>query len=222
MRTAGPIPHSPRVAGIDPASEPHLDRLADGALLLVRDADHDDRAAILSLGATCLDPLVRPRRLPGTTIGPVRRMVEIADGRRLDGVTIAAVDPHDGRTLGVAGFQLTSADAGEAPAWVLVSPVHRDRGVGTALLERLAEIGRDRGLERFTAYVRACDSRMLALIERVGGRRVPAARSRPGTTAIAVPLPDAGGLGVPLGATLWAIARRDLTPVVFDDAARGG
>lgn len=218
MRSASPVSRLPDFAGIDAASEPRLDRLADGALLLVRDADRGDRAAILSLGATCLDALVRPHRLRGGTVGPVRRMLAIAEGRSLDGVTLAALDPRNGRVLGIGSFLLAGDGGDVAPAWVLVSPSHRSRGIATALLERLAELGRDRAIARFTADVRAADRRMLELVERVGGERVPASRPYDGVLAISVPLTDDESLGVPLSAALWAIARHDLTPVLFDDA----
>lgn len=202
--------------GVDPVSVLHLDRLHAGDLVLIRQADRGDHDAISAMGAACLDTLVRPRLLTMAPSRPTRRLLDISDGRRSDGACLVGVDPIDGTVLGVASHLPFRGREDMAEAWVLVDREHRCRGIATALLERLATVARGRGCTQFRLDVRPSDPRMLRVLRHVGARPAaapPAAR----TVELVVPLADDGGLGVPLGTALWAVARGGLTAVALDE-----
>jgi len=79
-------------------------------------------------------------------------------------------DPESGEReiMGVARLSRNGADPTEAEFSVLVSDRFQRRGVGTLLVERLLEVGRDEGLRRITAEI-LLDNRPMQLIsERLG------------------------------------------------------
>jgi acetyltransferase len=79
-------------------------------------------------------------------------------------------DPATGEReiMGVARLSRNGADPSEAEFSVLVSDRFQRRGVGTLLVERLLEVGREEGLRRITAEI-LLDNRPMQLIsERLG------------------------------------------------------
>lgn len=206
--------------GIEPASFPRLAQLTDGRLILLRAPDRGDRDAICRLSVTCFDGFARLRRVPGWTVGPLHRILEIAEGRRTTGAAVLAVDAHTGAVIGLAVCETAGVRAKVSPAFIISSRMRRQAGLATAMLERLAQIARLGGVERFSAHARAWDPRMFELITRVGGdiRRVEGL----GDDAVEITVPLAGDdtLGVPLGAALWSVARGGLVPIRIDDNGR--
>lgn len=169
---------------------------------------------------TCFDGFARLRRVPGWTVGPIHRILEIAEGHRDSGAAVLAVDAHTGAVIGFAVCERTGVRAKVSPAFIISSRMRRQVGLATALLERLAQVARLGGVERFFAHARAWDPRMFELITRVGGdiRRVEGLGDD--AVEVTVPLGDDDSLGVPLGAALWSIARGGLIPIRIDDDGR--
>jgi acetyl coenzyme A synthetase (ADP forming)-like protein len=63
------------------------------------------------------------------------------------------VAERSGRLCGLAGYYRDAANRERAEVAFTVTDAMQGRGLGTRLLERLAEIGRDRGVRVFDAYV---------------------------------------------------------------------
>ena len=60
----------------------------------------------------------------------------------------------------------------EAEPAVVVADAWQRRGIGTALLDALADRAREEGVERFRALVLAQNTEAIALLERLGSSRV--------------------------------------------------
>jgi acetyltransferase len=81
-------------------------------------------------------------------------------------------DPATGEReiMGVARLSRNGADPSEAEFSVLVSDPFQRRGVGTLLVERLLEVGREEGLRRITAEILLDNRPMQRISERLGFR----------------------------------------------------
>ena len=73
-----------------------------------------------------------------------------------------------GQIVGVAGFYRDPAVADRAEVAFAIADAFQGRGVGTRLLERLAEHARDRGIHTFEADVQADNRQMLAVFAESG------------------------------------------------------
>jgi GNAT superfamily N-acetyltransferase len=71
-----------------------------------------------------------------------------------------------GEGVGVARY-IRTGDAEAEPA-VVVADAWQGRGIGTALLDALADRAREEGVERFRALVLAQNTEAIALLERLG------------------------------------------------------
>ena len=76
----------------------------------------------------------------------------------------------DGEPLGVARYVRTNGDTAEAA--VAVTDDWQGRGVGTALLSRLAERAREEGISRFTATCLASNEEVLQVLRELGPTRI--------------------------------------------------
>ena len=137
-------PPAPRLSG-------ERVRLPDGAEIVIRPIEADD-APLLRLTLRHLSALSRYRRF--------REPVDHFSPRELDALThadhrtreaLVALDPVAGEGVGIAGYVRDAHDPTGAEVTYLVTDAWQHRGVGKALLERLAARAGAAGLERFTA-----------------------------------------------------------------------
>lgn len=87
------------------------------------------------------------------------------------------------RLVGVGRFDINEPDIAEAA--IVVRDDYQGVGLGSAMLERMREVGRGAGLEAFTAEVLAENSRMLDLLKR-NGLEVEASQS--GVVRVVAPI----------------------------------
>lgn len=182
-------------------------RLRDGSRVLIRPIEPDDRQT-LAEGFERLSPESRYRRF----FAPVRELSE----RDLDYLTrvdhrdheaLIAVEPDTGRAVGVARFVRTAPEVAE-PAIVVADDVQR-LGLGTALLDALAERARAEGIARFEAPVLAGNHEAIRLLEGLGRTR----RLGRGTEVdVIVELPSGPGAGGRVRSLLGHFARGALVP----------
>lgn len=92
---------------------------------------------------------------------------------------LAAIDPVTGEGVGVARYICLQGAADTAEAAVAIVDDWQHRGLGGALLSRLAARAREEGVRRFRAWMLAESRDMLHLFERLGPLRV---RAREGDT----------------------------------------
>ena len=81
---------------------------------------------------------------------------------------VALVLLLQGRMIAVGRYDVTKP--GEAEVAFLVEDQHQGRGIGQLLLEHLAQAGRERGVERFTAEVLPDNQRMIQTFRDAGYR----------------------------------------------------
>jgi GNAT superfamily N-acetyltransferase len=188
------------------SAKPATVELRDGTRIVIRPVRPQDRDAIAAAFER-MSPESRYRRF----FAPLRRL----NSQDLDYLT--DVDHHDheaivgfveetGEPLGAARY-IRSADPAEAEFAVAVVDDWHERGVGTALLERLVERAREEGVERFVAIVLTENRAALDLYEHLVPDGGPPRRSASGNLELIVELPGPGeGIGTRLARILRAAA----------------
>jgi nucleotide-binding universal stress UspA family protein len=146
---------------------PRYVTLRDGARVLIRPITPDDREA-LRAGFERLSDESRYRRfmspIPRLTDGQLDYLTRIDHH---DHEALAAVDSTgDGGIVGVARF-VRSGEAEAEPA-IVVADDWQGKGLGTALLEALAERSLEEGIERYRALVLAENEEVVRLLGRLG------------------------------------------------------
>ncbi|MEE9166783.1 MAG: GNAT family N-acetyltransferase [Candidatus Neomarinimicrobiota bacterium] len=83
---------------------------------------------------------------------------------------MAFVGMHEGKIVGVGGYEQTTDDSGTAEIAFLVRDDHQGRGIGTQLLQLLTRYARRREIARFRAFVLPDNVRMLRVLTDSGYR----------------------------------------------------
>jgi RimJ/RimL family protein N-acetyltransferase len=144
--------------------------LRDGTRVLIRPIEPADREALAD-GFERLSPESRYLRFltPMRELGE-RELAYLTEVDQHRHVALVAQLPESGEGVGVARFVRTAA--GEAEPAVAVADAWQGRGIGTALLDALADRAREEGIERFRALVLAHNTDAIAVLERLGSSRV--------------------------------------------------
>jgi RimJ/RimL family protein N-acetyltransferase len=183
------------------------ERLRDGQEILIRPIRPDDREE-LAEGLRRLSPESRYRRFftPTTELSAaeLRYLTEV-DHR--DHEALVALEPGSGHGIGVARFVRSADDPELAEVAVAVADSWHNRGVATALLDRLTQRAREEGVRRFSAEVLAENRPMLELIDELGD--VTLRHLDHGAVEIEVELPPEG-IGAELREWLRAAAEEIL------------
>jgi acetyl coenzyme A synthetase (ADP forming)-like protein len=137
-----------------PAAVPRIDLdadiiLRDGSTVRLRAARDGDAEAIVDLFAGLSERSLYYRFM--TT-----HRVDLAEARRItapDPADVLIVAERSHTLCGIAGYYRASARPERAEVAFAVADALQGHGLGTRMLERLAEIGRDRGVRAFDAYV---------------------------------------------------------------------
>ena len=167
--------------------------LRDGSRVEIRALEPEDRQTIAD-GFERLSPESRYRRF----FAPMPHLSK----RDLDYLTridhhdheaIVAFDEATGDGVGVARYVRTGPDVAE-PAITVVDS-WQGRGIGSRLLQRLAERAREEGIRRFEAPVLANNADAIRVLERLGDTTV---RPEGREVMVLIDLPDDDG-----GAARW-------------------
>jgi RimJ/RimL family protein N-acetyltransferase len=158
---------TPTLSRIAPGDESVM--LRDGSEVLIRPVRADD-AELLAAGFARLSP--ESRRLRFLTAKDSLRPAELrylTDVDHHDHEAIGALDPADGQGVGIARYIRDGADPRTAEIAVTVADGWQGRGLGTELVNRLAERARGEGIERFVALTAGGNVAMGLLLRRMGG-----------------------------------------------------
>lgn len=161
----------PRRAATEPARASAGDALtlADGSVLWLRPIAHGDVDALRRGFARLTPEQVRLRtfhRQNELTAAAAERLVRIDPETTSAWVAVDA----EGEIRGEARLHVDAVDeSGEFG--VTVDPSFTERGIGRALMERLLEEARARGLRTIWGDVLADNSAMLDLVKRIGAKR---------------------------------------------------
>jgi GNAT superfamily N-acetyltransferase len=112
------------------------------------------------------------RRLRFLTSKPTLSSAELkylteVDGHRHE--ALGAIDPATGHGIAVARFVRDPEDPSRAEVAVTVADEWQHRGLGTLMLDRLADRAREEGIAHFTALVAGDNSAMQPFLQGLGG-----------------------------------------------------
>jgi GNAT superfamily N-acetyltransferase len=141
-------------------------RLADGSRVTIRPVDPGDKP-LIAAGFEELSEQSRYRRFftPQRRLGE-RQLAYLTEVDHHDHEALVAIDVHTGTCVGVARFVRVGAEMAE-PA-VVVADHWQRHGLGTELVERLAERARAEGITRFSAIVLAENRDAISLAKSLG------------------------------------------------------
>jgi GNAT superfamily N-acetyltransferase len=142
--------------------------LGDGARVIIRPIAPDDKP-LLRDALERLSPDSRYRRFfrPLSDLSPAElRFLTEVDHH--DHEALIATDLDGEHALGVARFVRDPKDGDSAEAAVAVVDEWQGRGLGRALLERLADRARDEHVRSFTALVQGDNRRALTVLRKLG------------------------------------------------------
>jgi acetyl coenzyme A synthetase (ADP forming)-like protein len=144
--------------------------LRDGAMLRVRALRPGDREALKELFARCSPESIRYRflqRVKSLSEEMLDRLTAV-DGSHHIALVVTQGEARDERIAAV-GRCLAQPDRPEvAEVSFLVEDAMQRRGIGTQLLDALAELARARGITRFTADVLVDNRQMLSVFRKAG------------------------------------------------------
>lgn len=184
--------------------------LSDGSTVLIRQIQPED-AGLLADGFAHLSAESRQLRFltgkPSLTPAELRYLTEIDHHNH---EALGAMDPVNGRGLGVARYIRSIADPAGAEVAVTVIDEWQGRGLGAELLSRLADRARQEGIGHFSALVGADNEAVIGLLResRLGDRATDLGF---GAVEYEITLPPRG-LGDDLQALLQAFGHRQVAP----------
>lgn len=170
--------------------------LRDGTPLLVRPIEPRDRD-LLREGFRRLSATSRYQRFLSPTIDLTESQLSyLTEVDHSDHEALLAIDPSDGRGVGVARFVRLEAGGDVAEVAVTVADEWQGRGVGTSLLDLLVHRARNLGLARFRAFMLSQNTEMVDMLERLG--EIEVLNREGGTLEVEIELPQ-GERGTPTG-----------------------
>jgi acetate---CoA ligase (ADP-forming) len=132
--------------------------LRDGSTLALRKPGEEDADTVLAF-LRGLSSQSQYQRFLGTA------KLDVDSARRLalvpPDIGVSLVGSCGGRTVALAGFYRTAPNADRAEVAFAIADELQGRGVGTRMLERLAQVAREQGIRVFDAFVLADNRRML-------------------------------------------------------------
>src|SRR5262245_23883298 len=144
--------------------------LRDGAALRVRSMRRDDRQALKDLFARCSPESIRFRflhQVKELTEDMLDRLTDTDTSRHV-ALVVTQGEGRDERIVAVGRYQVQVERPGVAEVSFLVEDAMQRRGIGTLLLDALAELARERGVTRFSADVLADNRQMLSVFRKAG------------------------------------------------------
>ena len=165
--------------------------LHDGSEVWLREAVPSDAPLVDALHARCSPESRRARFLSPTPRLDAAQLRDLVgpDG----GLAVLALTADGGSAIGLADLRLgPCSGSGSASFGVLVEDAWQRRGLGTALVRRIAETAVEHGLGELTGTVPADNARIIRLLRRAGLR--PTAVYADGTVALSVPLESSAAM----------------------------
>ena len=169
----------------DPRAEEKILLLRDGSEVRLRPVNPSDSPLVAALHARCSPAARRSRFLsPTPRLGPG----ELDALLGVPGQAVLALTSDGGSAVAVANLDPEGPGVGRCS--VLVDNAWQGRGLGTALVRRMAEVATDQGLVELTGRARPDDLGVTQLLRRAGLR--PTAEITDGVVHLRAELPTAG------------------------------
>ena len=167
--------------------------LGPGVEVLIRPIRATDKH-LLAEGFEALSPEARFQRF----FAPVVRLNEsdlayLTEVDHHNHEALVAIDPDLGDLVGVARFIRTSPYRDrEAEVAIVISDNWRGKGLGKALLSRLAHRAREKGVTHFLAVILADNSNATDLFENFAPKKTKVETRTPGQVEVLIDLPWSG------------------------------
>ena len=144
--------------------------LRDGAVLGLRALNAADREGLVALFNRCSPETIRYRFLRMVTelTGPMLDSLATVDGENHIALVVTQGENADERIIAVGRYFKLDDRPDTAEVSFLVEDSMQRRGIGTVLLDTLAEIAREHGITRFSADVLADNRVMLSVFRKAG------------------------------------------------------
>jgi len=157
-----------RPARPEPAAEGTPVVLRDGSQVQIREVRGSD-APLLADGFARLSARSRQQRFlspkHSLSAAELRFLTEVDHH---DHEAIGALNPADGRGVGIARYIRDPGDPAAAEIAVTIADDWQGRGLGTELLARLSDRARQEGICRFTATIAYGNAAMATLLQNMG------------------------------------------------------
>ena len=171
--------------------------LRDGSTVTIRPIEADDGPRIREIWESMSDTSRRLRFLSSAKEVSDEDLAYLVDVDHKRHEALLALDGA-GHAVGVARYVRTPGDRSSAEVAVVVVDDWHRRGLGTALLDRLTQLARERAIERYTAIVSPENEIVLRALDRAGATR--AGTTEDGEIEFTIPLPEQGIGGGPAAA----------------------
>lgn len=144
--------------------------MRDGSILRMRPLQPEDREALIRLFNRCSQDTKRFRFLRMITSLPDSMLDQLVtvDGRDNVALVVLQGKDADEEIVAVGRYHLMPDRHEVAEVSFLVEDAMQRRGIGTVLLDTLAEIGRENGIDYFSADVLADNRTMLSVFRKAG------------------------------------------------------
>ncbi|MGH9837665.1 MAG: GNAT family N-acetyltransferase [Blastocatellia bacterium] len=144
--------------------------LRDGAVLRLRALRQSDREGLVALFNRCSPETIRYRFLRMVTelTGPMLESLVAVDGVRHVALVVTQGEGAEERIIAVGRYFTLEDRPQVAEVSFLVEDAMQRRGIGTVLLDTLAEIAREHSITRFAADVMADNRLMLSVFRKAG------------------------------------------------------
>jgi len=186
--------------------------LRDGRSVLIRPIQPSDKAAMVAAFERLGEDSRYRRFFSPISHLSEAQLVYLTEVDHFQHEALVATQPESGAGVGVARYIRSAQDWAEAEVAVTVVDDWQGVGLGTALLERLADRARAEGVRRFTALVQAENERSLGLLRRVGDTSTQTSQ---GVVRCVVELPVTQGLGPVLPGLLREAAASAIVAVDY-------
>jgi GNAT superfamily N-acetyltransferase len=144
--------------------------LRDGVVMKLRSLQQSDRDAIKELGNRCSPESLRYRFLISIKALPdemLNRLLNV-DGAQRVALVVVQGDCEVERIVAVGRYNAMEDRPQVAEVAFLVEDAFQKRGIGTLLLDALAEVGREHGITHFAADVLVDNHTMLNVLRKAG------------------------------------------------------
>ena len=148
------------------------EKLRDGREIRVRAARLTDEAKVQELLYGLSPESVYSRYHHLRTRYPRDEIQALLDADPQRGCAFVAELPEDGTLIGLTRYDLDPV-SGIGELGIVIADAWQRKGVGTALMRRMVEVGKAHGLKGLRADVLAVNSAMIALLRDVGADEVP-------------------------------------------------
>jgi GNAT superfamily N-acetyltransferase len=144
--------------------------LRDGMTLKLRSLRHSDKAKLIALFRRCSPESIRYRFLSTIKSLPKEMLERLlaVDGARQVALVVAQGEGADERIVAVGRYNAEKDRPQVAEVAFLVEDALQKRGIGTLLLDHLADVARQHGITHFSADVLVDNHVMLSVFRKAG------------------------------------------------------